>query len=459
MIVVLQYILSFAILIGILVFVHEMGHFLAARWNGIRADVFAVGMGPRLFGWNRINGFTFGKLPEGIDLRGGTDYRISAFPIGGYVKIAGMVDESMDTEFINRPPEPWEFRSKNTLQKAFVISAGVIMNILLAIIVLGGLNLFQGKEIYDTTQIGPVPAQGPAAAAGLQEGDRIVAINGRKVENFQDLQNRIYLSEAANDLTLDVERNGSPMKVHIPRTAVPTDPSALEKQGPIIPYPAGIAVVVRNVVKDKPASSAGILPNDTVVSVDGQRISSVDEFKRFVNSHSEQTLAVALKRDGSEIVAKVKPEDKVIGVEIGDIYTGPKKSVRYGVLEAIGSGFTETWSTLGNIYTSITSLFTGKAKFKDSVGGPVMIAKLAQQQAAAGVVPFLRLLAALSIMLAFMNILPVPALDGGHLVFIVIEGVIRREVPLKIRMAVQQIGFALLLLFMAFVIYNDLARF
>src|SRR5947209_5738899 len=145
MILILQTILSFAVLIGVLVFVHELGHFLAAKWNGIRADVFALGMGPRLFGWNWKTRFTFGKIPENLDLEGRTDYRISAFPIGGYVKIAGMVDESMDTDFANRPAQPWEFRSKSTLQKAFVISAGVIMNFLLAIVVLGALNYFQGK--------------------------------------------------------------------------------------------------------------------------------------------------------------------------------------------------------------------------------------------------------------------------------------------------------------------------
>ena len=138
--IVLETVLAFIILIGVLVFIHELGHFLAARWTGMRAEVFAVGMGPRILGYNKHTGFTFGKLDEGIDLGDHTDYRISAFPIGGYVKIAGMVDESMDTKFAQEPPKPWEFRSKNTLQKAFVISAGVIMNFLLAVIVLAGLN-------------------------------------------------------------------------------------------------------------------------------------------------------------------------------------------------------------------------------------------------------------------------------------------------------------------------------
>jgi regulator of sigma E protease len=169
-------------------------------------------------------------------------------------------------------------------------------------------------------------------------------------------------------------------------------------------------------------------------------------------------LAVTVRRDGITESKNVKPENGLIGVEIAELYTGPIRRVDYGFFEALGSGVNETINTLENIYTSIRTLFAGKAKLKDSVGGPVMIMKVAGQQAAAGLVPFLQLMAYLSIMLAFMNILPIPALDGGHLVFIVVEGIIRREVPLKIRVAVQQVGFALLLLFMAFVLYNDVAR-
>jgi regulator of sigma E protease len=220
-----------------------------------------------------------------------------------------------------------------------------------------------------------------------------------------------------------------------------------------------MAVVIKNVVRDNPADKAGILPNDTVMTVDGARVNSVEEFKRYVADHSDKTLKVALHRGGATIAKDVKPgESGLIGVEIQDYYAGPVKKVRYGVFEALGSGVTETIATLGGIYNGIASLFAGKAKLKDSIGGPVMIAKIAQQQAAAGLYPFLKLLAYLSVMLAFMNILPIPALDGGHLVFILIEGVIRREVPLKLRVAVQQVGFAILLLFMAFVIYNDASK-
>src|SRR5688572_24636204 len=201
-----QTVLAFAVLIGVLVFIHELGHFLAAKWCGIRADVFAVGMGPRLFGWNWKTGFSFGKVPEDLDLEGRTDYRLSALPIGGYVKIAGMVDESMDAEFASRPPEPWEFRSKNTFQKAFVISAGVLMNFLLAIVLLGALNMSSGRMIYNTTSIGYLPPTDPAYAAGLRENDKVLSVNNEPIEYFQQLWTSIYIDEAGRDVTLQVER-------------------------------------------------------------------------------------------------------------------------------------------------------------------------------------------------------------------------------------------------------------
>ena len=144
---ILQSTLAFIVVIGVLVFVHELGHFLAALWTGMRADVFALGMGPRVIGWNRLTGFSFGKLPENLELGEHTDYRLCALPIGGYVKILGMVDESMDTDFAGQPPQPYEFRSKKNWQKALVLSAGVIMNFLLAITVFTGFFLVDGNDL------------------------------------------------------------------------------------------------------------------------------------------------------------------------------------------------------------------------------------------------------------------------------------------------------------------------
>jgi regulator of sigma E protease len=455
----IQTILAFIVLIGVLVFIHELGHFLAAKWCGIRADVFAVGMGPRLFGWNWKTGFTFGKLPkdangEELDLEGRTDYRISAFPIGGYVKIAGMIDESMDAEFAARPPEPWEFRSKNTFQKAFVISAGVIMNFLLAVAVLATLNMAVGKRMYNTTTVGFLPETDPAYVAGLRENDRIKSVNGEPVEYFEQVWTEIYVESAGEDIKLDVDRNGQPMAVVIPRSSIPSD---LEKQGQIIPYASGIHVALAEVAPGSPAEEADLKPGDKIISINGERVLTANEFVKYVGAHPTQKHVIEIERNGQRITREVTPgSNGKIGV--GPNNSGPVINVSYGFGQAVKAGFNETIGMTGDIFNMIGGLFSGKAKFGESVAGPVMIAKAAQKSASEGFLSFLNLMALLSITLATMNILPIPALDGGHLLFILIEGVIRREVPLKFRMAVQQVGFVLLLALMVFVLYNDTTK-
>jgi regulator of sigma E protease len=177
----MDYIIYFAITIGILVFVHELGHFLAAKISGMRAEVFAIGYGRRLLGYNKINGFSFGPLPKDWDGQGHTDYRISMIPLGGYVKISGMIDESFDTEFAKSEPKPYEFRAKSTIKKMFVISAGVMMNLTLTVLILWGINYFQGKQIIDSTEVGFIQEESIADQAGFETGDIILSINGKQI--------------------------------------------------------------------------------------------------------------------------------------------------------------------------------------------------------------------------------------------------------------------------------------
>lgn len=451
---ILQTALAFIVLISVLVFIHELGHFLAAKWCGIRADVFAIGMGPRLVGWNWKTGFSFGKIPDDLDLEGRTDYRLSALPIGGYVKIAGMVDESMDAEFASRPPEPWEFRSKNTFQKALVISAGVIMNFLLAIVLLGALNMSSGRMIYNTTSVGHLPTTDPAYAAGLRENDKILSVNDEPVEYFQQVWTAIYIDEAGRDVSLAVERDGKPMKIVIPRASIPND---LDKKGAIIPYPAGVHVSLARIEPKSPADSAGFKAGDDILTVNGERISTQTEFVRYIGSNRDMKHSIVIDRDGQRLVKEVLPAASgKIGVVPSDSGAVIRKSYSFG--EAMVAGFDQTVTVTGDIFNMIGGLFAGRANLGESVAGPVMIAQAAEKAASEGFLPFVQLMAFLSITLATMNILPVPALDGGHLVFILIEGIIRREIPLKFRMAMQQVGFVLLILLMAFVIINDGAK-
>jgi len=172
----------FLIVIGILVFIHEFGHFIAARSCGMRAEIFAFGMGFRLFGYNKINGFTFGKLDETLDLGDHTDYRVCAFPIGGFVKVSGMIDESMDKEFIKSEPKPWEYRSKPVWKRIIVITAGVLMNIFLAFLIFYYINFVKGKSLIDTTTIGYVQKNSISQETGLKAGDKILSINNKEIK-------------------------------------------------------------------------------------------------------------------------------------------------------------------------------------------------------------------------------------------------------------------------------------
>jgi len=223
----MDYILYFILTVGILVFVHEFGHFAAAKLSKMRVDVFAIGFGKRLFGWNKIKGFTFGDLPKDLDLEGNTDYRLSLLPLGGYVKIAGMVDESFDTEFTSQEPKEYEFRSKSTLAKLFVISAGVLMNLLLAFIIFWGANFFKGQQLIKTTEVGIVNADSPAAKAGFMTNDKILTVNNETVNYWDDVRNLLFVKTLGQDVPVKVLRNSEEFTFTVNRSLIPKDESAI----------------------------------------------------------------------------------------------------------------------------------------------------------------------------------------------------------------------------------------
>jgi len=199
----------FIVTIFVLVSVHEFGHFIAARLFGMWVPVYSIGMGRRLFGWNKINGFTFNNLPEDIEnkLGANTDYRLSLLPIGGYAKIAGMIDETQ-TEELKGSPQPWEFRSKSWWKKSIVICAGVILNFLLAGAIFIGIKYSQGKEIIETTKIGYVRQASLSAKLGVQAGDKIVAINNHPVNDWGALRQEVYFENIGSDFKMLVDRDG-----------------------------------------------------------------------------------------------------------------------------------------------------------------------------------------------------------------------------------------------------------
>lgn len=448
----MDYIIYFAITIGILVFIHEFGHFAAAKLSGMRADVFAIGFGKRLFGWNRKSGFSFGELPKDFDGEGHTDYRLSLLPLGGYVKIAGMVDESMDTSFADKEPQPYEFRAKPLWAKVFVITAGVFMNLMLAWFIFWGANFFQGKPMTPTTTIGFVENESPAAKSGFLTGDKILSINGKDVKYWEDLRAEIFINTLGENINVKVLRNGNEETLSINRKLIPED----ESQAMYL-IPEGVKPGIGEVLKDSPAEKSGLKAGDILLSLNGIQLNSSKQATELISANAEKEIKLVVKRDKEELTIPVTPgKDAKIGVALGPVFMGKTQMRTYGFFESIGQGWKDIEKMTALTFSMIGKVFTGNVEFKKAFGGPIKIAQMAAKSADSGIANFLYFLALLSLSLAILNILPFPVLDGGHLVMIVIESIIKREIPIKIKMAIQNTGLVLLLLLMAFIIYNDI---
>lgn len=430
--------LYFLITIGILVLVHELGHFLAAKLFKMKVDIFSIGFPPRAFG-KKI---------------GDTDYCISWIPIGGYVKIAGMIDESFDTDFLKNEPQPWEFRSKPKWQQAIVLSAGVLMNVLLAILIFWGVIYYKGVTVYPVNEIGYVSSKSPAGKAGLRTGDKILSINNKPIKHWDEIQYLIYIESARHDLKIKIDRQGNESEIIIARSNVPDISEELFGI-----YPAGLIPVVKNVDLSKPAGIIGLQPNDTILAVNGKPM-LFGLLQETIKAHAGKEILLEWARGNQRMLARVTPtEDGFIGVQLKATYLGPIEIEKLSLFGALPVGIQELQRSCILFFTNIYKLIIGKASFSKSVGGPVAIAVMAKESAESGLLNFLYFIALLSISLAFINILPFPVLDGGHLAFLIYETIFRKQVPPKVRIIIQQIGFAILLLFMAFVIYNDILKF
>lgn len=433
----MAYILYFIITIGVLVLVHEFGHFIAAKAFGMKVDTFSVGFPPRAFGK---------KIGE-------TDYCVSWIPIGGYVKVAGMVDESFDTDFLKKPPEPNEFRSKPMYQRMIVITAGVIMNFLLTFGILYGIVLSSGRTFYATTTVGSVDSNSVAAKIGFQKGDDLLAVNNKAVKNWQQIEADLYLGNSASPLAVKVKRDDKITTISIPKGTIGPDKA-------IGIYPAHMHELIADVESGMPAAKAGLKAGDVILTIDNQPVSTDSQVVSLVKKNKGKLVNFGIRRnDKLERFSVMPNSDGLVGFHFGLAYVGPIQKLKYNVLSAATVGFQETTGYTALLIESLVRVATGKASFSKTFGGPIKIAQLATQSAEMGFVVFLKFMALLSISLAVLNILPFPALDGGHLAFLVYESIFRREVPARVKIFAQQVGFALLLLFMAFIIYNDIVHF
>lgn len=445
----MDYIIYFMITIGILVFVHEFGHFAAAKISKMRVDIFAIGFGKRLFGWNKLTGFTFGDLPKDFDGLGNTDYRLCILPLGGYVKIAGMVDESFDAKFAESEPKPYEFRSKGTLSKLFVITAGVMMNLTLTLMIFWGINFFQGKQVFKTTTINKVEPGSDAQQAGFQSYDKILSVNGEQAKNWQKTVEQLFVQNSTSDVVVKVQREGKEIVLTIPRHLV----SQNSKKGFFI-QPRPLKPFIVEVMKNSPAEESGLKAGDIFISINGINISEIKQVNDIISTYKEKNLKIIVLRGKDTVTTTVNPgADGKIGVAHSVYET---ESQTYGLFTSLYYAVDEATQYTVLTFGMLKNVITGKIAFKEAFGGPIKIAQIAVASADKGGMDFVFFLAMLSLSLAIINILPFPVLDGGHFVIILLEGLFKKELPIKIKMAIQNAGFVLLLLLMAFIIYNDI---
>ena len=423
-------ILAFLFVLGVLIFVHELGHFLAARRVGVRVITFSLGFGPKLLKFRR----------------GDTEYAISAIPLGGYVKMAG---EQPDDE---RSGASDEFLSKSKWQRFQVLIAGPLMNVLLAIVVLAGV-LYQGADIpiwqESAPVVGFVGENSPAAAAGIREGDRIVRVNAVDVKTWDEFLMTV-VTKANRQIPITVERDGRQFDVQI------TPASVTKYEMGTIGVSPFRRVMVTTVAPGSPAERAGIKSRDVVVTVDGEPVDDRRLVERLKNSAGRQ-VAVTVLRNGQEQTFQMTPEGEqgkaMIGIGLGE----ESRTMKPGFFEAISLSAKRNWEAAGQILTTLGGLFTRETPVRQLMG-PVAIGELSGTAAQMGWLALFNFMAMISLNLGLINLMPIPVLDGGHIMILGLEGLARRDFSMRVKEKILIAGFAVILMLMVTVIYNDLTR-
>lgn len=425
-------ILAFLFVLGVLIFVHELGHFVMARRIGVRVLTFSLGFGPKLL-----------KIR-----RGDTEYCISAIPLGGYVKMAG---ENPDDP---RSGAPDEFLSKTKWQRFQVLIMGPVMNILLAIVVLAGV-LWNGAEVpaYEAQPavIGTVLEGSPAERAGLRSGDVIVSVADRPVETWEKFY--MAVSPRANrEIPIVVRRDGEVLTLR-----VTPDAQTSFELGDIGVLP-DMHPQIRAVTPGQPADVAGLQVGDIVVGVNGTAIRRDSDLIKVINASIETPLTLTIRRGESAFDVSVTPMRRgdvgMIGVQLSPFET---RLIQPGLIQAVGMSVKRNVELAGLIFETLLGLLTAETSPKQLMG-PVGIAQLSGGAAELGWTALLNLMAMISLNLGLLNLLPIPVLDGGHIFIMAVEGLARRDFSARMKERMLLAGFVVLMALMVTVIYNDLTR-
>jgi len=442
---VLQYVLALVVTLGILVTVHEFGHFLVARRSGVKIVRFSVGFGRALWSWTD---------------RHGTEFVVAAIPLGGYVRMLDEQDGFSPTEHV--PPEDLarSFRRLSPSWRIAIALGGPAANFLLAVVVYWLLFVVGRMEVVPI--VDEVSPEAPAYAAGMRGGEEVVGIDGEETPSWADVT--MALASRLGDsghIQVDTRRPGADVtQTH--RLVIDDwhrgedEPDLLESLG-IVPT---LPPVLGSVLPDSPAAAAGLHRWDRIVSADGQPVGNWADWVELVRAAPDTPLALVVERDGRNVELALTPgtQTSADGATFGYLGVGPVlREIAYGPLESVGRSLNETWSKTLLTLDLLKKMVTGLVSTRN-LAGPITIAKVAGDSARSGIENFLGVLALLSISLGVLNLLPIPILDGGHIVFCVAELIIGRPVPERVQALGMQIGLFLVGGLMVLAFYNDITR-
>ncbi|MFN4811500.1 MAG: RIP metalloprotease RseP [Bacteroidia bacterium] len=423
--------------LSILIILHELGHFIPARLFKTKVEKFYL-----FFDWK----FSLWKTKKGE-----TEYGIGWIPLGGYVKIAGMIDESMDKEQMKLPPQPWEFRSKPAWQRLIIMIGGVTVNVILAIIIYIGILFYYGEEILPTANLTyGVSCDSLALEMGLRNGDKILSVDGKEVDNFKKVSMEIIMNEAR---TVQVMRDGKTENIVVPAGFI----AKLVKQPNDFIQPR-FPFVIEDFGEVSPAKAAGIMKGDQLIGINDLSITYFDEFRAEIQKRKNESVEIKVMRNKQEMSIPVKVNEQgFIGVVPKSFDQFLKiEEKKYSFFEAIPAGASKAFTTVSDYLGQFKLIFNSEVQGYKHLGGFITFGKVFAPEW--DWMRFWNLTAFFSVALAVMNLLPIPALDGGHVLFLLIEMITGKKLPEKFLEYAQTAGMILLLSLLLYANGNDIFR-